>query len=174
MVVEKKVFLNKSPLNTFRIPHILKLFPDARFIHMVRDGRAVTYSYTNKQYEKMQADPKSYKAKDIFVSFDELAVRLAAFWKENLLEVANQDSILKLQEQRKLLEVSYEHLCADSINVLAQICDFVEIDIELFKESVWEVQIDNRNNKWKTGFTSDVIEQIHLQMEPVIMQKGYY
>lgn len=36
--------IEKTPSNCFRVPFISALFPRARFIHIVRDGRAVAYS----------------------------------------------------------------------------------------------------------------------------------
>lgn len=39
-----KFLLEKTVSNSLRIPYVLKVFPDARFIHLVRDGRDVTES----------------------------------------------------------------------------------------------------------------------------------
>ena len=38
------VLIDKSPRNSLKIPFILKIFPEARFIHLLRDGRDVTLS----------------------------------------------------------------------------------------------------------------------------------
>ncbi len=37
-------FLNKHPQNSLRIGFIRAIFPDAKFIHLIRDGYATTYS----------------------------------------------------------------------------------------------------------------------------------
>jgi len=37
-------FAEKTPSNCFRIPFIREVFPDARFVHLLRDGRAVAVS----------------------------------------------------------------------------------------------------------------------------------
>ncbi len=37
-------YLDKDPRNCFRIPYLLELFPDARFVFIRRDGRAVVSS----------------------------------------------------------------------------------------------------------------------------------
>jgi len=39
-----KIIVDKSPRNSLKIPFIRKIFPRARFIHIVRDGRDVTLS----------------------------------------------------------------------------------------------------------------------------------
>jgi hypothetical protein len=47
----KPVVLDKSPLHVYNIPIIRKIFPGARWIHIVRDGRDVTLSI-NREWEK--------------------------------------------------------------------------------------------------------------------------
>lgn len=40
----KEIFVNKCPRSSVRISYIKKIFPDAKFIHVYRDGRAVVNS----------------------------------------------------------------------------------------------------------------------------------
>ena len=40
----KARFVNKHPRNSVRIDYLRRVFPDARFIHVIRDGRAVVSS----------------------------------------------------------------------------------------------------------------------------------
>ena len=44
----KARLVNKHPRNSVRIGHIRRVFPDARFIHVIRDGRAVANSIVNR------------------------------------------------------------------------------------------------------------------------------
>jgi hypothetical protein len=43
----KRVWGEKSPHNVFRLPYIWKHFPNARFVHIIRDGRDVACSLRN-------------------------------------------------------------------------------------------------------------------------------
>ena len=47
------VLVDKSPRNSLKIPFILKIFPRAKFIHLLRDGRDVTLSI-NKEWLRRQ------------------------------------------------------------------------------------------------------------------------
>lgn len=48
-----ELVIDKSPRNSLKIPFILKIFPNARFIHIVRDGRDVTLSiYKEWEFRK--------------------------------------------------------------------------------------------------------------------------
>jgi hypothetical protein len=40
----KQVLVEKCPSNGYKLDYIAKIFPNAQYIHLVRDGRAVTYS----------------------------------------------------------------------------------------------------------------------------------
>ena len=42
-------FVNKNLQNSFRVRLLNLIFPDAKFIHIIRDGRAVAFSLLNKQ-----------------------------------------------------------------------------------------------------------------------------
>jgi hypothetical protein len=56
-----KWLLEKTPSNCLRIPFICALYPDARFIHLIRDGRDVVKS----QYQRENAPKTRYLKKRI-------------------------------------------------------------------------------------------------------------
>jgi hypothetical protein len=43
-----ETLIDKSPRNSLKIPFILEIFPDAKFIHLLRDGRDVTLSISKE------------------------------------------------------------------------------------------------------------------------------
>ncbi len=169
----KLVFVNKTPLNTFRIPYLVEMFPAARFVHVVRDGRAVVHSYTVKQQIKMREFPQAYAERGLSDDFETLAVQLACFWKQNIDEVDRREQELSLTPSARLLEVTYEALCEDRDGVLATICDFLGIDPDRFHPALREVRMDNRNYKWREAFPSPLAAQITATMQPALGRKGY-
>jgi hypothetical protein len=44
----KPRFCEKTPANEMRLPFVLEVFPDAKLIHVVRDGRQVAVSARRK------------------------------------------------------------------------------------------------------------------------------
>lgn len=68
---DKTRVCDKTPNNCLRMPFILKVFPDAKIIHIIRDGRAVFCS-TQREYTQRPYDLK----KDVQVK-----VKGVPFWK---------------------------------------------------------------------------------------------
>lgn len=168
----KSYLLNKSPLNTYRVPQLVEMFPDAQFIHLVRDGRAVVQSYTRKQYGKNIDHPDVFEPLGLL---DEAAVtrQLADFWQASMAVVQDVDSTLELTRKNKLLEITYETLCEDVRGTLGQVCDFVGIDIADFAPAIWTMTIRNQNHKWQTAFSEEMIADITTRMHDGLMSKGY-
>jgi len=61
----KKVVVEKMPSHSFNIEYILKIFPEAKFIHIIRDGRDITLSM-KKEWQKRQ---EIVQHKDYYRSF---------------------------------------------------------------------------------------------------------
>ncbi len=108
----KPRFVNKHPRNSLRIPYLLCAFPDARFIHVIRDGRAVVSSMLeeirrSKARQRLPmgrfAKPAGWRA----LLRDDLAEQSALQW---------QAIVRSVRAHRERLgsaycEVRYEALC---------------------------------------------------------------
>ncbi|MEM7031900.1 MAG: sulfotransferase [Chloroflexota bacterium] len=170
----KAYFLNKSPYNTFRLPQLLEIFPNARFIHIYRDGRAVAFSHakklTNDNKLREWPEPEQTRFKE---SFDELAIWMSGFWKQSLEEVEKQDEALGLTKQGLMMTLTYESLCADSDSQLAQICQFVGLDQTRFLPTLAKEKVIKQNHKWQEGLDKNAVSKMVAKMEPVLTQYNY-
>jgi len=61
----KKVLVEKMPSHAFNIGYILKIFPEAKFIHIIRDGRDVTLSIKKEGSKRRE----TIRQKDYLRSF---------------------------------------------------------------------------------------------------------
>ena len=169
----RQKLVNKSPINTFRIPEMLALFPDAQFVHMVRDGRAVSVSYAYKLAQKMGEHPEQYDQAVRGLPFDQMVVRLAGFWQANLAEVARQDAALGLTGHGALLELTYEALCDDRAQALGQICRFAGLDADRFGPGLAREPVSSRNDKWRSEVDPTLLDRMVRCMEPELSARGY-
>ena len=163
-LTKKKFFLNKSPMNTFRIPDILKMFPDAQFIHIYRDGRAVSYSWALKQFEKIKKYKKIYNNRGFYYDFDELIKYTALSWKKHIEEINLQKKEMDLVQKNILFELSYEEICADPKANLTEVCDFLSISLKDMPAEAYS-NIKNMNFKWKENLPESIKNELNSLLD---------
>jgi hypothetical protein len=121
----KARFVNKHPRNSLRIGYLRRVFPDAQFIHVIRDGRAVVSSMLEQigRRERRQKRPMGGFAKPPgwrAMMRDDLAEQAALQW---------QAIVRTVREQRAALgpaytEVRYEALCAHPRDIYRELFRF--------------------------------------------------
>jgi len=105
----KKYWGDKTPSFFRKIDVINKLFPEAKFIHIVRDGRDVFNSWRKMNPTKGNAPV------------------IALDWKYKLKTIEN--SFQKIPIDRTLT-IRYEDLLDNPKKTVANVCDFLEIHFE--------------------------------------------
>jgi hypothetical protein len=106
---KKEVWGDKTPRYVLDIPLLADLFPEARFIHVVRDGRNVALSYADVPF-----GPKT-------------VARAADRWKTRVR--AGMLSGRPLRPER-YTELFYEELVSDAEGQLHNICSFLGVSFE--------------------------------------------
>ena len=101
-------WIEHSPINRERVLRLMRLFPDAKFIHIVRDPRAV-YVSMNQMAMWNTHDP----------------LRLAKFWSNAVSRCALHAADFPLQ----IAEVRYEDYVADPAQQLLRLADFVGVQM---------------------------------------------
>ena len=167
-----RCFVNTSAMTNFMIPHILDLFPDARFVHLYRDGRAVALSYAKKQRAGMEADPAVYRARGAFLSFDTLLERVAQCWTAHILETERQRKELDLDGRGVLCELSYEDLCRDPEASLRRVASFAGLDGDEFTRKDF-ADVEDRNHKFREQLDADTIARLTQIEESALRLKSY-
>ncbi len=100
-----QVWVDHTPDNVRYYPLLRKLFPDARYVHIVRDGRAVYQSVRDLDWGPNNA----YMG--------------TRFWSERLEQALG----VELAEGENCLRVRYEDILRDPGNEIARICRFAQL-----------------------------------------------
>ena len=190
--------LEKTPRNCFRVDFMNKLFPDAQFIFISREGK----SNISSLIEGWKRQAKHIKHKRFprlnteftFNNFDfqKWEYVLPPEWEEfngkSLEETcAHQwiqsnryalDSLTKLDQDR-VIKVSYEDMCEKPGEIVKNICDFVNIKYEdklqeyAEKPPVVSTALFEKpkNDKWKKNQAA--IEKVLPMIEPMMNELGY-
>ena len=122
--------------NNFHLNHILELgelYTDAKFIHIIRDGRDVATSYM--EMSKIDS-ASSYRPR-----LPSDTTGIAREWRENIHSV--RQGLEKLSDHRKL-EIRYEDLVRDSQATLTKVCHHLNV---LYEPQMLEFYQSNQAKK---------------------------
>lgn len=77
-----RIVIDKSPEHCFQIPMVETVFPEARWIHIIRDGRDVTLSIS-REWEKRRAIVENRSFRRFLPVFMDM-MRVQPFWRNRL------------------------------------------------------------------------------------------
>lgn len=156
----------KSPLHTARLDAILELFPEARFVHLVRDPHDV-YPSTLRLWRRLAEDeglqvPRSANLEDfVFANFREMYESFEQ----------SRGSV----PSGRLCEIRYEDLVANPTATLRTIYDRLGLgDFEKVRPAIEQYATDMRSfraNHYK--LSADECRRIHQHWAKYIQRFGY-
>jgi tetratricopeptide (TPR) repeat protein len=111
--VAGRIFVNKMPFNSLRLPLIAKLFPDARIILAVRDPRDVVLSCFRHRFDANQLTFEFLRLQDC-----------ANFYAATMefVELCRQKLPLAVHEHK------YEDMIADFDASVREVCEFIGVE----------------------------------------------
>jgi hypothetical protein len=110
-----KVFIDKSPFNTSRLPLISRLFPDAKILFAVRDPRDVVLSCFRTPF------------RTVGVTYEFLRIEDAGKFYASYMQAAQ---VFREKLPLDLKEVRHEDFLDDLEGSARRVCDFIGIDLQ--------------------------------------------
>lgn len=167
-------FTNKLPRNTLRIPWILRIFPDAQFVHIIRDGRAVVRSMIrvverqNKQDKPLGqfARPpgwREYYKNDPYEAHSRQWVGIEEIVRADLEHVRPEN----------IYRTKYEEFIVRTRPIMREICERFELRSDADSVGVFPEKLENRNVKWPQECTAEQIETMRRWLTPMLIAYGY-
>lgn len=166
----KKRFITKQTANNRRIDLLHRMFPDAYYIHMIRDGRAVANStlrvpwwndthvwwlgHTVREWERQGREP----------------VELAGlYWKRTVEEVRSKRDLF----QNRYIEVRYEDLVRDTRGVIGTLTNFCELRQSKKYVNLLPATLPNSDLKWRERLTGRQKDILHESIGDFLDSLGY-
>ncbi|WP_226663874.1 sulfotransferase family protein [Microbulbifer aggregans] len=139
-----------------RVDLLLKLWPDARFIHLYRDPRDVARSCIGMGWVG-----NVYEGTKIWVQFEQRRK--------------------KLREQERpgqSITVSYEVLVSNPDSELARVCEFLSLPydeemLEIEGGTTYQKPSSKYANQWKSKLSAREIRWVEIPAKDLMMQQGY-
>ena len=158
-----------------RIGLLHAAFEDAKFIHVVRDGRAVANSMLNVDFWDGWQGPDKWiygslpdEYQKIWEENNHSFVVLAALQWMMLMDAS--ESAKKAVGEQNVFEVSYENICSDPLTVFKEVAEFCELTYDsTFEKRLARYNIVNTNLKYQKDLfpeQQEVLENIlniHLE-----------
>jgi omega-hydroxy-beta-dihydromenaquinone-9 sulfotransferase len=162
-----------------RIGFLSHIFQDAKFIHVLRDGRAVVNSLINVDFWQgwrglgnWRFGELSPAQREEWDRYDQSFVVLAALqWK--ILMDAMEEAKASIN-QANFLEVKYEHLCSDPIGSFRRVVEFSELNWAVgFERDLREIKVRNTNEKFRQDLTAKQQSDVENVLKDYLKRYNY-
>lgn len=166
-----RVWGEKTPRNLLYADLIAKIYPDAKFIHVVRDGRDVVSSILEKKFWPV-AKSKRYASTSNF--FGDITFEKVADYWANLIDIGLE------QEARigpeRWLNVRFEDFSSGVEDAFGHVYEFLGVpqsaDV-VAKMSKHVRQNSTNTERWRRDLSDEQIKRIMDVSEPNLRRFGY-
>ena len=171
----KPCFVNKNPRSSMRIGFIHKIFPEAYFIHIVRDGRAVVNSILSiiKRQTHRQSIPLGgfCKPRDWKKFFDLSHIELhARQWVGIMNEIENSKHLV---QKDRWIEIKYEAFCVDPCQCLTDVYNRIGLKANDNTLKNSKGMAKSQNFKWRDKFSQQELDFMNVIMSDWLNHYGY-
>jgi hypothetical protein len=167
-----KVFVGKRIANNRRLDLLKAAFPNARYIHLIRDGRAVLYSLFNSDRIKWRDAWAEQKNLSSATDSDESAVGKAAQgWVDDIREV--EKGLVGVEDRTMALR--YEDFLADPVQSTREMLSFLSLTpAPEYLDAVRAViGPGNPREAWRKAWTPEQQQRVEEVQRPVLERYGY-
>jgi hypothetical protein len=162
-----------------RVGYLNEIFDDAKFIHIVRDGRAVASSLLHVDFWRGWLGPQGWRAgllspedQAVWESCNRSFVALAGIeWQieKRAIEAARQ-----ALDPKRFLEIKYETLCEQSVETFRRVLEFAELPpSSAFDERVKAASIKSTSGRWREDLTMEQQAMLNSLLRAELQRYGY-
>ena len=166
--------MTKRTANNRRVAWLNAAFPAARYINLVRDGRAVAYSLLKVNWWDDHTLFWSGLTPRSMVERGDDPLELAARnWVE---EVRMLDMGIAMLNKQQVLEMRYEELLADPITQVERALDFIGVSPgsdPAFRDLLTSLKLEPKRESWPTRWNEAEYRRVVRVQAPTLVRWGY-
>jgi len=166
----KPRFLCKCPQNSLRIEFFDAIFPDAFFVHVVRDGRAVANSILRAR-KKHGGGYWGCRPPEWRSILEHPMLEASGLQWKTIVEHALRSG--RALPPERYVEVRYEDLCDRPEETFLDVCSRVGLQWDPARVKGIMKDVKSRNYKWREAFTPAEIETLDSLLGDLLTKLGY-
>ena len=167
-----EIMLSKRTANNRRIPILESIFPEARYVHVIRDGREVADSLTKVDWWRQHVlwwDGRT--AEQLERCGEERLAIAARNWAYEMNEL--QKGLASVPPDR-ILEVRYDQVLSDPVGQMHTILRFLGVrPTEEYEDAILSLRLYSRPSAWQTRWSADQLEMVMREVRPLLHTLGY-
>ncbi len=162
-----------------RMGYLNEIFEDAKFIHILRDGRAVASSLLHVGFWRGWYGPQGWRAgllspedQATWESYDRSFTALAALeWRIQMRAI---EAARRTMDPKQFLEVKYETFCEQPLETFRQVLEFAELpqSAEL-ERHVKAASIRSTSNRWRDDLSPGQQTILDDLLREDLLRHGY-
>jgi omega-hydroxy-beta-dihydromenaquinone-9 sulfotransferase len=162
-----------------RLGYLNEIFEDAKFVHLVRDGRAVASSLLHVDFWRGWQGPQGWRAgllsaedQATWESYDRSFVALAGIeWR---IQMRAMEAARRGLDDSRFLEIKYEGFCESPLATCRRVLEFAELPTTpAFERHVAEAPIKNSPDRWREGLTLAQQRILDGLLQDDLLRYGY-
>jgi len=162
-----------------RISFLNEVFDNAKFIHVIRDGRAVVNSLMNVEFwlgwegpKKWRWGPLSVAHQEEWNHYNQSFIVLAAIQWKMLMDAAEKAK--KNIDKSNIMEIKYEELCASPIQLFRSVAEFCGLEwSNRFEKELEKHRLKNTNSKFEQYFNLAQQSELNDVLNNHLKKYGY-
>lgn len=167
-----QVMLCKRTANNRRIRQLDAIFPSARYVHIVRDGREVTQSLAAVEWwDEHTVWWDGRKAREIEQAGEDRLALCARNWVHEVQELERQ--LVRIPAERRL-DLRFEQLLDDPLQQVERIVSFLGLEwMPSYREAIESLRLQPTDSPWRRDWTADQLAKVLQEARPTLSALGY-
>jgi len=166
------VFLSKRTANNRRIRLLSAIFPAARYVHLLRDGRDVTHSLaTVEWWDNHTVWWDGRTPLEMERSGEPRVSVCARNWVHEVQEL--QSELARIAPAR-VLELRFEELLSDPLSHLQRVLKFLGVDFSVaYRDAIESLSLRPVRARWASDWSADQLDCVLEVIRPMLQELRY-
>ena len=167
-----RLLVSKRTANNRRIDALSHIFPDAKFVNLIRDGRDVAYSLS--QVEWWAGHPVWWDGRTAAEMEQSGLQRLFICAKNWVMDTREVSAGLDALQAENVLTIRYEDMIADPGEVLSGVCSFLGLaPLDEYIQAIDATKLKLRPSAWLAKWTDTEASLVENEQRDLLLKLGY-